>query len=340
MPLDAKVSALTAQLKSEFWKGWDQVGTPMPWEGFTTIIPSTTRIENYLNYSPTPSMSLWRGHRSYAQVDSFVQSIRNEMFHTEIKASLDDVEDDQTGGLVAQSKYLVEKAKGFPGRAGSILMGQSAGGSVAGKIPIGASVNSVSDGLPMFSNRTAATPQAFGTGNNSLQFQAATGTGSYNLVAMFTGNSIIKAIGWQARSGPEFRTNSGDNQSSESREIRWWVDRRGAIFWGFWFHAVLMKITNLPNVAEMHLIYAAIETAFRSFQYPATTGSDIGEYPHEQTDFNSGNLQLVGSTGLGEVLRQSLSQDWAPQTVGATTVPTTNSYKGWAKYLVNNLLNA
>src|SRR4051794_19061007 len=107
MSLDAKVSALTAALRSEFWKSWEETATVAPWESFTTIVPSTTRIENYLNFSPVPGMAEWRGHRNYGKVDSFVYQVRNSTFSNGIVAALEDIEDDQTGGLLMKPKELV-----------------------------------------------------------------------------------------------------------------------------------------------------------------------------------------------------------------------------------------
>ncbi len=156
---------------------------------------------------------------------------------------------------------------------------------------------------------------------------------------MYYGNSVLKPLCWQNRSGPDFETISGTPQSKESRTLRWWVDMRGAPFFGYWFHAVQVQITNLPTVAEMHTIFAAIETAFRTFQLPKAADTEDGEYVHEQTVFGSDNLYFATSTGLGEVMRNVLTQDWAPQQIGANTVATTNSYKGFGKHVISTFLN-
>lgn len=338
MSLDAKVSALTASLKSEFWKSWDQVAEPAPWEQFTTIVPSTTKIENYVNFTPIPGFQRWAGHRNYGKVDSFIYSVRNETWTDGIQAALEDIEDDQTGGLAAQAKELPRKGKLFPGRMVLKLLGTAVGSSIALQSPVGSTVNAF-DNLPFFANR-AAGGSGFGTGNNMLQFTCAGGTGVNNLVAMYYGQSMLKPLCWQNRSGPDFETNSGSQQSKEARQVRWWCDLRGAPFFGWWPHAVWMQITGLPNVAEVHSIFAAIESAFRTFTWPKTISTEDGEYVHEQTVFSSDNLYFAASTALGEVLRQALTQDWAPQSIGATTVATTNSYKGFGKHVLSAFLNA
>src|ERR1700687_2717369 len=131
MSLDQKVSALTATLKSEFWRAWDSTAEPAAWESFTTVLPSTTRIENWVNATPVPGFSLWRGMRNYGQIDAFIYSVRNETFHSEIEATLEDVEDDQTGILSAKAKDLVLRGKYFPGRQVQKLVGKGLNSTIA-----------------------------------------------------------------------------------------------------------------------------------------------------------------------------------------------------------------
>jgi len=339
MSLDAKVSALTGELKSEFWKAWKQIAVPAEWKAFTTIVPSTTRIENYINGTPVPALSLWRGTRNYGQVDTFVSQVRNEVYHTEISAKLEDIEDDQTGILKMSPPFMAEKAKIFPGRMVVKLLGQAMGSSIALASGTIGNLNAF-DGLPYFSNRTTSTSGAFGSGNNLITYSSQSNDQKvYNLVALFTGNGILKPVAWQDRSGPDFQTNSGTPQSYESRLVRWWVDLRGAPFFTYFWNAVGVNIIGTPNVAEMHAIFSQILTAFRTFQYPKSLSTEDGEYVHEQTVFNSGNLYLIGSTYLSEQLRQSVSQDWMPQSVGSSTVATTNNWKGFANWNVSRFLD-
>lgn len=337
MSIDAKVSALTASLKTEFWRGWDSTAKPAAWEDFTTVLPSTTRIENFVNATPVPGFSRWSGHRTYGQIDTFVYSIRNETWHSEIQATIEDVDDDQTSILAGKAKDLALRGKYFPGRMVVKLLGKGAGATIAmqdGYQPITAF-----DGLAFFTNRAVGSA-GFGVGNNSLTYTSASGDGkTYHLVALYTGNSILKPVCWQNRSGPDFRTNSGDNQSFESRQVRWWCDLRGAPFFGYWWNSVLVQITNTPSVAEMHAIYSSVENAFRTFQLPKTVSTEDGEYTHEQTVFGSDNLYFVASTALAEQLRQSLNQDWMPQNIGGNTVATTNNWKGYAKYIVSRFMD-
>jgi phage major head subunit gpT-like protein len=335
MSLDQKISALTASLQSIFWKSWQETAKPAPWEIVTTIVPSTTRIEHYVNFGPVPGIREWKGNRNYGAVRSFIYSLQNKTWTAGFTAALEDIEDDQTGGLAMKPKELSIKGKKFPGRSVMDMLNQ------------GTTLNAF-DGTPF-----AGSSHNFGTGNNSLTFTTAdAGTSSpthartYNLWALYYGDEILKPLIWQNRAAPLFRTNSGQNQSYESRQVRWWVDMRGIAGYGWWWNATYMQITGLPNVTEMYQIYQQIEQAFRTYQMPKT-GSDLaGEYVHEQTEFEASNLCLVGSTYLAQTLRQSLNLSWVPQAginvggTGSTSVATENLFKGWARYFVSRFLDS
>lgn len=108
---------------------------------------------------------------------------------------------------------------------------------------------------------------------------------------------------------------------------------------GYWWDLVWVDITDTPNVAEMHEIFADIEAQFRTFVLPKSLSSEDGEVVHEQTQFSDKNLVLVGSTGLSEILRQALNADWVPQSIGSSVAPTTNRFKGFADYFVSAFMN-
>ena len=283
-------------------------------------------------------MQLWRGQRNFVAQDSLIYSVRNDTYHTDVEANLDNVEDEQVNVLTLNPAQMSDKAKLWPGRAVLKLVGQALGASVAQSTPAIGNPNAF-DGLPFFGNRVAG-GAGYGVGNNLLSYNSASNDGlTYNLVALFYGNTVLKPLCWQLRSGPDFRTNAGDVSSYKSRVVQWWVDLRGAPFFSWWFNAVGVQITNTPNVAEMHAIYSLFSNAFASFKNPIVTSTDDGEFIHEQTVFDSSNLYLVGSAQLREQLRQSVAQDWIPQNIGNNTVATTSTFKGWAKWTVSNYLN-
>jgi phage major head subunit gpT-like protein len=339
MSLDLRVSALTAELRSEFWKAWDRIAEPAPYEKIVTRLKSTTLVENYINGTPVPGLKLWQNGRSYNSVDTFVSSIRNSTFHTEISATLEQLEDDQTTILKMMPADMVQKAKLYPGRAVFQLIGQALGSPIALQGPVIGSFNAF-DGQPFFGNRVAGGP-GFGTGQNLFTYksQNASDTNVYNLVAFYTGNSMLKPLGWQDRSGPDFRTTSGTESSYESRVVKWWVDLRGAPFFTYFWNSCACQIIGLPNVAEMNAIYSQMEAYMRKYQYPKTSATEWGEYVHEQTIFGSSNLVLAGSSQLAEQIRASTVEDWIPQNIGTNTVATNNTRKGFAEWMVTTFLD-
>jgi phage major head subunit gpT-like protein len=329
---------LTASLRSEFWKSWEQVAKPAPWRDVTTVIPSTTKIELYLQTTPVPGFQRYVSERHYGQVDSFIYPVRNERFYTAWGAKLDDVDDDQVGMLKQQPGFAAEKGKEFPGRMALKLLGQALGGTIALSTAPAGNTNAF-DGLPFFTNRTLAAG-GFGIGNNLISFTAASGDSkTYNLAALYFGNPVLRPLAWQNREGPAFHTNSGTPQMYESTFVKWWVDLRGAPLLTWFWNAVAVQITNTPTVAEMHAIYSAVIAAFRSFQMPRTTTAEDGEYVHEQTEFSAENLMYVGSSYLSEQLRQSLGEQWVPQNIGANTVATTNTWRASAKFMITRFLD-
>ncbi len=333
------MSALTAKIKSNFWQAWHQVAAPAPWQKFTTEIDSTTKIENYLNATPVPGFARWTGTRNFAQIDSFIYPVRNETWHSEITAKLEDIEDDQVGLMEKQPGFLAEKGKEFPGRMACKLVGQALGSPIALRTGVIGNLNAF-DGLPYYGTRLVSTAGAFGNGINLIQFTSGSGDGlKYNIAAMFVGVEALKPVAWQRRSGPDLETDGGSPASKLSRSVKWWCDLRGAPFFTYFWNSVAVQITNTPSPAEMHAIFNAVLAAFRTFQYPQSIVAEDGEYPHEQTDFTAGNLHYLASTALAEQFNQALHESWIPQNIGGNTVATTNIWKDKAAYTVSRFLD-
>lgn len=317
-----------------------------PSEPFTTQLPSTTRIENYPNFTPAPAMQEWDGANDYGTIASYMYSLENKTYRASLMMRVFDLDDDQTGALQTKPKELAIKAKKFPHRE---VMKALASGTT-GSFSDGTSYGLGFDGTAFF-----ASAHNFGSGSNLLStynttaYQGGSGdTTAYQICALYhgEGTDTLKPMVWQQRSGPEFRTNSGTDQSDESLQVRSWATLRGRAGYGIWYNAIRQPINGKPNISEMHEIFSNIEAQFRTFQLPKYRATTFGEYVHEQTQFSSSNLTLCGSTGLAEVLRQALTQDWAPQggavSIGGTAsvgnVATSNNYKGWANYLVSAYL--
>lgn len=350
-----QVSAFTAQMKSEFWKGWQETAPEAQVDAFMTRLSSTTKIENYPNFSPSPAMMEWDGMNNYGGVGSYVYSLDNRLYRASLEFSALDLDDDQTGALAEKPKELATKAKDLISREVMKCLGSGTTGTFAAD---GTYYGPTFDGLNFFANRTAGV--GFGIGNNLLpNYQTAAyagGTGdttAYQICALYHGPQCktLRPLIWQHRDGPKFNTNMGDVQADESLQVRCWATMRGRAGYGIWYNAVRQPILGKPNVAEVQDIFTNIESAFRTFQLPKSRSTTFGEYVFEQTTFNASNLTMCGSTALAVVLRKALTEDWAAQNIGqynAGATPTTsnntvaatnNTFKGYAGYLVSNFLN-
>jgi phage major head subunit gpT-like protein len=315
--VDQAVSLFTTALKLEFLQAYEAASTPIQFEKFTTVVPSTTTIEHHPFMGPPPGMSVFTGHRYYAQIAAKLYSVKNETFSNAFQVPLDHILDDQTGGYKIKARELAELAKVYQ----SIRISQKLGT---------AKVDLCYDDSPFIGDT-----HNLGTVDNLLTFNAASNdTLTYKLFALYFG-STLKPMGWQHREGPDFQSNAGDFKSMEERLVKYFCTMRGEAFYGYPWNAVEVDITDTPNLTEMHTIFQNIETAFRGFVLPKSLATDDGQYPHAFTVFSSANLMLVGSVGLAALLRQALNLEFTP--IGGTTITGANSnpFRGWADWTVS-----
>ena len=89
----------------------------------------------------------------------------------------------------------------------------------------------------------------------------------------------------------------------------------------------------------VHAVFQKIENAFRGFQLPKALLDDEIEYPHEQTEFATGNLLLVVSPAIGNPVRHALNDQFIAGKIGSTAVGGNNNlFSGWASHMVTNYL--
>lgn len=319
--VDTRVGIFTNAMRTEFLNAYLATAEPAPWEKCTQRVTSAVRTEHFTWMSPTPGMALYQGHRRYGTLEPIRYSIENKEFDAAFEVLLRDVEDDQTGGYNMKPKELAERAKKFPGRRVIKTL-------------------SLAESTTCFDGTNfAANSHTIGTGDNLISYDCASNDGvTYNLAALHVGGGL-KPLLWLDRKAPNFQTDAGSPESYKAKKLRYWVDMEGEAGFGYWWDLVWVNITDTPNVAEMHEIFADIEAQFRTFILPRSLASEDGEYVHEQTEFSDKNLMLVCSTGLTEVLRQALSADWVPQSIGASVAPTTNRFKGFAGFFPSAFMN-
>lgn len=320
MAISDKVDVFSVAMRSEFLTAYEAVPMPAEYKKYTLEVPSTARIERYPFMSPAPGMAEWEGHRRYAQTAPITYSIQNKTFDNAMEVLIEDIEDDQTGGYALKFAEMGEEAKIWP----SIRTIEHL---AAGKD------RDCFDGTKFFANS-----HAVGSGDNLLAFDGAANDGKTFKLAALVCNKKLKPLIWQNRQPPDLENNSGTKEALEARKVKYWCDLRGEAGYGYWWDAVLVEITDTPDVTEMHKIFDQIAAALRGFSLPKALPTDKSRFPHEQAKFNATSLHLVASAGLETVLNQALNQTWVPQAIGAEIAPTTNRYIAWADYTITNLL--
>jgi phage major head subunit gpT-like protein len=314
MALIDRVDIFTQAMNTAFVNAYDAIAEPAPIEKAMTEVPSKGRIENYPWIYPPPLLRRWLGYRRYAKLGETNYRVPNITYTAEFEVLLEDLEDDQVDGFKRQAAAMAEAAKIWKGiQCLQVLaLGQSTTGF---------------DGSNFF-----APTHIIGTGSNIV---AGTATGTdgvtHAMAALVVKSNLVKPLLWQNREGPDFRTNTGTDDASEKRMVRWWADLRGAAAFGFWWDAVLVKFTNTPTVADMQTTLGTVNARFRQFIYPKNLLDDVNQYPHGQTEFNSDTVVIVCSSLIDHILRQALTLSLIGQTE--------NFYKGFARQITSGYLD-
>lgn len=321
----ADINVFTAAMRTEFNNAWAAISKDAaPHEAFTTVIPSTARIENYTHMSPAPGLAEYVGHRRLANLSSVKYTVTNKEFDGSFSVLTRDIEDDQgIAGYKMKPAELASNAAAFPGRLALNLLGIASGNLSGSSVCF--------DGSNFF-----ADSHTLGTGDNNLTYDCASNDAvTHRLVMMYTGGPL-KPLIYQNRKPPKFMDNYSEKTSAFAKQVDYWVDMEGAAAFGYWWNAVLVTITDTPTVVELQTILGNAINAFRGFYLPKALSEDPTVYPHEQTKFTTANSVVAVSGRLGELIRQVLSM---PVIAHPTTgVGLTNVYNGTADYVVTNYL--
>lgn len=315
---NSKVDIFTAAMRTEFLTAFDAVAEPAAFEQYTARIPSTARIENYAFMSPVPAVAQYYGRRRLGNIAEIKYTVANLEYDSAFQVLLRDIQDDQVGGYKLKPQELAQKAKIFPCRL--VLSTLAQGG-----------VTPCFDGSNFF-----AASHTVGSGANVLSYTS-TGTSdgkTHNLVVLIN-SGPLKPLVYQDRKSPDFQTDSGTPHSQFNKEVRYWIDMEGAAAYGYWWDAILVRITNTPNITDMQTILGLVENQFRTYTLPSGLTGDLPEYVHEQHVFTERSTTLVVSGLLSNLARQVITQSVIIQSGG----PVTNIYEGWATPITTNFLN-
>lgn len=322
-------------MRREFLASIEAIAKPLPIEQFTTVIPSTARIENYAWMTPTPGISRYVGHRRYGEIDQIKYQLVNEEFDGGLTVLNRDIEDDQIGGYKVRMRDLSEKARVFPQRL--VPQVASLGKSTLcfdGTNFFAAAHNIGTYNTTTFSGWTA-------TAGNYLQYTSSNSSdGIVHRFIMFVHNGALKPMIYQNRKAPALGTNSGSPPALEAKRTNYWVDLEGQAGFGYWWDAILVECTNSPSLADIFVMLDGTVRQFRSFGLPTGLPTDPVEYVHEQLVFNSEVITLLCSTGIERLLWHALYEDRVGASVVAANAGITwNIYRGMGNLLTTVYLN-
>jgi phage major head subunit gpT-like protein len=304
-----QIDLFTTRMRDEFLKGTIAVPPREPaWKTFTLEVGSEARFEDYGWMTPSPGIQRYEGHRRYSTVDLTQYIVPNLEFDAGMRVPLRNIRDDKVGGYPIRFRELGEKATAFPGRY--VLQQLNLGESTVcfDGSNFFAKAHNQGSGSP-----GSSLPAPFDTANGGLNLlpytSANTADGLTYRMAFLLHYNTIKPLGYQLRHGPELGTNSGNDESRENKEVRFWIDLEAAAFYGWWWDAVLVKITNTPSLQDMFVCIDQVQKQFRSFTFPAAMPTDPALYVHQDLQFSPEVGTVVCSTGLEALLNHALNEE-------------------------------
>ncbi|QEL18304.1 Mu-like prophage major head subunit gpT family protein [Limnoglobus roseus] len=295
---------------------------PAPVERFCQVIPSTTRVHNFLFDSVVGDMKEFKGHRTFQKFASDVYPIRNKRFDNTFEVNKDDVDDDQVGVYKLRPAQIVKKSRRFWQRLALRALRDGETGLAFDKQPFFSQTHGVGS--------VAASGVGAGEGDgNIMTFTAASGDAKSHRIVLVVndGSTEIKPIIITERMPvTELMTDAGTPQAEMNLVYKYWVDARYGAGYGFWWDALLIKITNTPTQTELQSYLGKAEVRLRSFLIDKARAGDDSTALHEELNFNAESVTALFGTGLTNLMRTVLGAD----TIVQSGAPVTNMYKGWA----------
>jgi phage major head subunit gpT-like protein len=312
------INLFTAAMRTEFEKGMQYLpAEQLPVAKFTTFVPSTARIESYNWMTPSPGIAEYIGRRRLAKIDQIKYVVENREFDASMSVPTRDIEDDQVGGYAMRFQELGAKAEQFPEQW--IMRKLAAGGSTTGF-----------DGSNFFSSthnfgsgRTSGLPTNFGGGLNALTYtaQGSSDAATYKVVFLVANpkSGPVKPVLYQKRKPPQVGTDAGTPQSMKAKQADYWVDLEGEALFGYWWDAILVTVTNTPNLTDIFAIIDAVIVQFQTFTLPVAAAGDPAIYTHQNMTLTERVGVVVTSPGLSMLFAHALNEDRVGVSVGGSS---------------------
>lgn len=217
----AALRALYVGYKANFQEGLQSRQMP-DWSKIATLVPSTTKSEDYGWLGQMPRMREWIGDRVIANITQHGYSIKNKSFEVTVGVKRDDIEDDNLGIYGPMFKELGISAQEWPD---DLIFGLLKSGET----------ELCYDKTPFFN---ASHPEGGGVASN---FATGGGTAWYLLDT----SRALKPMIFQQRKAPKLvaKTAETDDNVFDRGEYVYGVDSRGNAGFGFWQMAYKSKLT-------------------------------------------------------------------------------------------------
>ena len=291
------VNAFSAMARTEFMAGKmaaENNVVPANYQSFTSIVPSTTKVETHLYMSSLPRLYRFKGYSPSVRMTDYEYTVTNLPYRMgPITVSKDDLDDDKAGG------YL-QMINGLPASGQKDI-----GWEVLGHLADGTS-KPCFDGTNYFANT-----HAVGTGDNlDTANMAASDGGVTKIIALNLSNSLFKPVLFQDReplSG--LQTDADTPQAAKLKEYEYWSDCRFGLGYGYWWDAIHLTITDLPTVDEIvETIIPQLVNRFRTFALPVGKDGDDARLVHENWVPTADNFTLLCSMPLAEIVTTAVNR--------------------------------
>jgi phage major head subunit gpT-like protein len=288
-----EVSQFTAMARQEFMRGKqaaDEKPVPAAHEMFTTVMPSTTKVETHTFMSNLPRLEEFNGYTPFVGLVSKEYTVTNKEYRVGVRVKKTDIQDEQLGGYMTSINGLATRAK------------KDIGHKILSHLALG-TTNLCFDGSAFFANS-----HTVGSGDNLDTFDADASDGAtHKIIALVVDNPSIKPVIFQDReplSG--LQTDANTPQAELVKDYQYWVDGRFGLGYGFWWDSLHLTITDTPTVPECYEIVEQIINLFRTFTLPKGKDTNDALYVHEGWDPNPQNFVLACNLKLGVILRRAL----------------------------------
>lgn len=108
----ANVTALFVALKTTFNRAFDSA--PSQWDQVATLVPSTTRTNDYTWLDRFPRLRKWVGDKVIKALTQHNYTLTNDSYEATVEVDRDDIEDDQVGIYAPQAQDAGFSAKQWP----------------------------------------------------------------------------------------------------------------------------------------------------------------------------------------------------------------------------------